>query len=224
MSTELLPAPFWFRLALPCRRVDGIPRSGSRGALLDLPEPCSLAAPVRWEGREPFAEVRAGWNPQGLGISVTVRGKTGPIRRNAHEPDYRDGVHQWIDTRDTRDIHRATRYCHRFAALLEASAGRELAVGLSQKPIPRALADAPKARPEDIQRRAERRPDGWRIELFFAAEALHGFDPETNRRLGLLVQVVEPTQGEQVLGAGREFPAEADPSLWTTLELRDEPA
>lgn len=224
MSTALLPQPFWFRLALPCPRIEGLPREGKRGKLLDLPPSCTLAAPVQWEGRAPFAEVRAAWNARGLAIAVEVGGKSGPIRRDPAEPDYRDGVHLWIDTRDTRDVHRATRFCHRFSALLNAGKGEAPTVEVVQKPIARAMADAPKANPEAILSRAERLKSGWRIEFFFTAEALNGFDPDTNRRLGLMVQVVEPTQGEQFLGVGREFPIDTDPSLWTTLELRDEPA
>ena len=37
MSTPLLPQAFWFRVSIPCRRVDGLPRTGPRGRLLDLP-------------------------------------------------------------------------------------------------------------------------------------------------------------------------------------------
>jgi hypothetical protein len=224
MSTALLPQPFWFRLALPCPRIDDLPRTGKRARLLDLPPSCVLAAPVQWEGRAPFAEVRAAWNPKGLAIAVEVGGKSGPVRRDPAEPDYRDGLHLWIDTRDTRDVHRATRFCHRFSALLDSGKNEALSIEVVQKPIARAMADAPKAKPEAIQSRCDRLKGGWRIELFLGAEALNGFDPDTNRRLGLMVQVVEPTQGEQFFGVGREFPIDTDPSLWATLELRDEPA
>ena len=53
------------------------------------------------------------------------------------------------------------------------------------------------------------------------AEALNGFDPDTNRRLGFAYQVTDPDRGDQFLGVGREFPVAEDPSLWATLELRD---
>src|SRR5262245_16984404 len=128
MSTALLPQPFWFRLALPCRRSDDVPRNGKRSRLLDLPASCFLLAPARREGREPFAEIRAAWNAKGLGLSVTASGKAGPVRRDPSEPDYRDGVHLWIDTRDTRDVHRATRFCSRFSALLAPGQGDSLSV------------------------------------------------------------------------------------------------
>jgi hypothetical protein len=220
MSTTqpLIPQPFWFRLAIPCRRIDDLPRSGRRG-LLELPESCALPATTRLEGREPFADVRAAWNPAGLAVSVRVAGKSGPIRRDPADPNFVDGVHLAVDTRDTRDVHRATRFCHRFSA--ELTPGATPGLEVAQKTIHRAMADAPRAKPEAIRSRLDAAKKGWLIELFFHAEALHGFDPDTNRRLGLMVHVVEPSQGEQFLGVGREFPIDTDPSLWATLELLD---
>jgi hypothetical protein len=136
-----------------------------------------------------------------------------------------DGVQLWIDTRDTRDISRATRFCHRFTARLRglATARGPLGLELAQRPIARAVADAPICRTELLQGRAERLKGGWRIELFLPAEALHGFDPETNRRLGFAYQVTDPDpqREDQFLGVGREFPVGENPSLWSTLELRD---
>jgi hypothetical protein len=74
-----------------------------------------------------------------------------------------------------------------------------------------------------LQARAERLKTGWRLELFLPAAVLHGFDPETNRRLGFAYQVSDPDpeRQDQFLGVGREFPVGENPSLWSTLELRD---
>jgi hypothetical protein len=132
-----------------------------------------------------------------------------------------DCVQLGIDTRDTRNVHRATRFCHRFVATLRPGKGRALEVDVVQKPIARAVADAPTAKPGTVQSRAERTLSGWRLELFFPAESLHGYDPETNRRLGITYQVTDPDRGDQFLGVGREFPIGEDPSLWATLSLKE---
>lgn len=224
MSTaKLIPHAFWFRLAFPCRRLEGIPRAGSRGKLLDLPESCLLPAPARLDRDEPWAEVRAGWNPGGLGLAVTATVPARPVAPAPDDPEAGDGVQLWIDTRDARTIHRATRFCHRFAARLVPGRGEPPGVEVVQRPIRRAQADAPRARPGAVRARAEwlRGDLGWLLELFVPAEALHGFDPDTNRRLGFLVQVTDPDRGDQFLGIGREFPVGEDPSLWSTLDLRD---
>jgi hypothetical protein len=216
-AASLLPQAFWFRLAIPCPRIEGLPRT--KGRLLDLPDDCILPKPEEWDGRKPWAEVRAAWNPQGLALAFEVKGKLGPLFYDPDHPEASDGVEIRIDTRDTRDIHRASRYCHRFGiAILDKGTGALV----QQKKIHRALADAPLCRPDTILTRLDLIKNGWRIELFFPAEALHGFDPETNQRLGFCFRVTDPDRGDQSLGLGREFPVGEDPSLWATLELKDE--
>ncbi len=221
MSTPLLPQAFWFRLSIPCRRIEGLPRTGPRGRLLDLPESCALPDLAPLEGGRSWAEVRVAWNPAGLAVAIEATGKAGPITFE-EGPTLSNGAQIWIDTRDTRGIHRASRFCHRFAAKLSPGGSRTaLEVELAQRPIARAVADAPTCPIETLSARAERLSGGWRLELFFPSEALHGFDPETNRRLGFAYQVSDPDREDQFLGVGREFPIGEDPSLWSTLELRE---
>ncbi len=220
-GTGLIPQVFWFRLSIPCPRVDGVPKAGDKGRLLDLPDSCRLFRTPLLEGKEPWSEVRAAWNPNGLAFQVEVAGKVGPIHHDPFMADASDGVQLWIDTRDTRDVHRGTRFCHRFSVVLVPDKARKtVGVAFEQKPIHRALADAPLARPGSIQARAEAIKKGWRLELFLAAEALNGFDTETNRRLGLAYQVSDPDRGDEFLTVGRDFPIAEDPSLWATLELQ----
>jgi hypothetical protein len=223
-TAPLIPQILWFRYAFACPRVENLPRSGKTSGLLDLPESCRLPALVRLEDRPSWADMRAAWNPDGLAIDVRVRGRKSPLAAAQPTAGLLDGIQVWVDTRDTRDIHRATRYAQRFQARLLPGKGSLYQVELTQKPIPRALADAPTAPASALQARAERLPDGWRIELFLGAAALHGFDPEINRRLGLMLHAADSELGDEFLGVGREFPIEGDPSLWHTLELRDHPA
>ncbi len=219
MSTPLLPQAFWFRLAVPCPKVEEIPRT--KGRLLDLPESCALPDFGELDGQASWVKVRSGYNATGLGLSFELIDKAGPISPEPGRPSGSDGVQVGIDTRDTRNVHRATRFCHRFVASILPGKGRTLEVNVAQKPIARAVADAPTAKPGLIQSRAERTLAGWRLELFFPSESLHGFDPETNRRLGIVYQVTDPDRGDQFLGVGREFPIGEDPSLWSTLLLTE---
>jgi hypothetical protein len=131
-----------------------------------------------------------------------------------------EGLQVWIDTRDTRNIHRASRFCHRFSFILKPTA-KALDVIVSQKPIARALADAPMGDLELVYSRADLVKGGWRIETFLPLEVLNGFDPETNRRLGFAYQVTDLEREDQFLTVGREFPTGEDPSLWSTVELVD---
>ena len=217
MSTTLLPQAFWFRMALPCPKVEDIPRA--KGRLLDLPETCALPDFRALEGQPSWARARVGYNPGGLGVSLEVVDKASPISPQPERFSGVDGVQVWIDTRDTRNVHRATRFCHRFAATISPGLGRALKVEVAQKPIARAVADAPTVKSDSIEARAERTLSGWRLELFFPAGVLNGFDPDTNRRLGFYYQVTDPERGDQFLGVGREFPIGEDPSLWASLLL-----
>ena len=226
MTTSLLPQTFWFRLAVPCRRIDGLPRSASngKGALLDLPESCALPELTRLDGKTPWAQVRVAWNPQGLAVAIESHGPTGPTPLD----DRPDGWHDaqlWIDTRDTRTINRASRFCHRFTARLTPVGRVALGVEVAARPIARAMADAPLASASLLatSARAERLKNGWRLEWFLPAAALSGFDPETSRRLGFAYQVIDPNQEDQFLGVGREFPIGENPSLWATLDLQESP-
>ncbi len=221
MSTPLIAQAFWFRLSVRCLRIEDIPRAGGKSRLLDLPAECALPEMTRLGGGEPWADVRVAWNQAGLAVQIETVGTSGSVG-SGDRPEGMDGLQLWVDTRDTRNVSRATRFCHRFDAKLVAQSPRSpLSVAVSQKPIARATADAPLCRPEAIQSRAERLKNGWRVEIFLPAEVLNGFDPETNRRLGFTYQVTDPDLPTQFLGVGREFPLGENPSLWATLELQE---
>lgn len=221
MSTSappLIPPSFFFRAALPCPRVEKMPREG-KGRLLDLPDRCVLPAMGELDGRATWAEIRVGWNPAGLGIAVEVAGKEGRIIHDPNMPEDSDGVQLWIDSRDTRDIHRATRYCQRFHAMVVPGTGKTLNAAVRPLKIHRSVGDPPAPDLAAIRSAAERTRTGYRLEVFLPASALHGYDPETNRRLGFMYRATDPDRGDQFLTGGREFPMGEDPSLWATLEL-----
>ncbi len=155
MTKVLLPQAFWFRLSASCPRLEEIPRPDDKKRLLDLPAACALPDYARLEGRSSWAEVRLGWNPRGLGLVVLAEG----VAEMQLVPDRPEGfadVQFWVDTRDTRDVNRATRFCHRFSASLRIrGAGRKLEVDVAQRPIARAVADAPMSKTGLIESRAE---------------------------------------------------------------------
>ena len=109
---DLIPNRFLFRVAYPCRHVTGVPRDGDD--LLDLPDDCRIDNFTDMDGRRDFADVRLAWNDEGIALQVEVRGKEKPPVGDAAKPRHSDGVSFWIDTRDARTGHRASRYCHQF--------------------------------------------------------------------------------------------------------------
>src|SRR6516162_5467329 len=119
----LVPNRFLFRVAYPCRYVGGIPSDDGDG-LFDLPESCRIDNFAAMDERRDFADVRLAWNDFGLALQVEVRGKELPPAGDAARPRLSDGVALWIDTRDARTSHRASRYCHQFH-FLPAGGGSE---------------------------------------------------------------------------------------------------
>jgi hypothetical protein len=214
----LIPNRFLFRVAYPCRYVADLPREGSED-LLDLPASCRLDSFADMDERRSFADMRLAWNEGGLALQVEVRGKEQVPVGDAARPRHSDGVTVWIDTRDARGSHRASRYCHQFHFLAAGGGPDKEDPAVVQSKINRALQDAPLVRAEMVPFQRVARAGGYRLEAFLPAAVLHGFDPEQNPRLGLHVAVHDRELGEQSLSVGSDFPWAEDPSLWSVLEL-----
>jgi hypothetical protein len=215
MPEPLLPKRFLFRFSAPCPYRQKL--WSARGAALDAK--CRLVSFGELEDLPTWAEVRAAWNETGLALSVEVGGKTQPVWCRASRPEDSDGLQVWIDTRDVHNIHRATRFCHRFLFMPTGAGPRRNQPAAQWLPINRAR-EHPQAIPAGaLGVRGDRRADGYRLDAFVAAAALTGFDPEEHRRLGFTYAVVDRELGEQTFAVGSPMPYQEDPSLWATLEL-----
>jgi hypothetical protein len=215
---SLIPNRFLFRVCYPCRYIAELPREGG-DELLDLPKSCRLDNFADLDERRSFAEVRIAWNEGGLAFQVEVRGKEQACAGDVARPGQSDGVTIWIDTRDARASHRASRYCHQFHFLAAGGGPDKDEPAFVQSKINRALNDAPIIGAGTVPFQFASRTGGYRLEAFVPASALHGFDPEQNPRLGLHLVVRDRELGEQSLSVGSEFPCADDPSLWSVLEL-----
>jgi hypothetical protein len=215
MTERLLPPRFLFRFSAPCLYHDPIWSAG--GVQLDakyrLPDFGEL------DGARPFADVRVGWSETGLAFYVEVAGKRRPPWCREARPDESDGLRVWIDTRDTHNIHRASRFCHQFI-FLPAGSGRNLASPYGEPYLINRARENPKpVKPEVLKLRSEKRVDGYLLEAHVPGAALTGWDPAEHKRLGFTYAVADQELGEQTFSCGREFPYRDDPSVWGTLEL-----
>jgi hypothetical protein len=215
MPEPLLPQRFLFRFSAPCRHCE--PLWTPQGAPLD--ENYRLVNLAELEGRAPWAEVRAAWSAAGVAFVVHVSGKKQPAWCRATRPEDSDSFQVWLDTRDVHNVHRATRFCHRFV-FLPTGAGRRLEEPMGQSlAINRAREQPRPALPKHIQVHSQKRRDGYVLHAFIAAEALTGFDPQEHPRLGFTYAVLDRELGEQTFGVGSPMAYQEDPSLWATLEL-----
>lgn len=216
----LIPNRFLVRVCHPCPYVKDVPADrDDADHLVELPDAARLATFAALDGQADFADVRLGWNEFGLAVTCTVTGKEQPPAGDRDRPRQSDGLHLWVDTRDARSAHRASRFCHQFH-LLPAGGGPDRDEPLfAQTKINRALQDAPLCTPGDVPFRCVRVAGGYRLEAFLPAAVLTGFDPEQHPRLGVYYEVQDHERGDQFLSVNRDFPFADDPSLWAVLEL-----
>lgn len=225
MTTQVkIPADFFFELENFARYHPSLP-----GSLDEPGEMCRLGPEFRivssseLAGFPDFADVRCAWSENGLALVFDNR------KMPRHTPGLVK-VNFWIDTRNTRNIHRATRFCHQFRLEFDPyikigrkrEANETMAPGAepSQVRINRALGDAPVAARETIYTDyLQDGRGGFRLAFFLSENALNGFDPNVNSRLGMAYRLQVPDLEMQHLGPGAEFPVQEDPSLWTVLEL-----
>lgn len=215
----LVPHRFLVRVAHPCLYVKGIPATADDEQLFDLPDAAVLNNFSELDLPRRFADVRMAWNEFGIAVQVTVTGKKEHPQGDADKPRQSDGVTVWIDTRDARTSHRASRYCHQFHLLPSGGGADKDEPAVGQTKINRALQDAPLCSPTDIAFRHHKVKGGYRLEAFFPAAVLTGFDPEQHPRLGVFYHVRDAEHGDQTLSVNTDFPFSDDPSLWEVLEL-----
>ena len=215
MAEQLLPTRFLFRFAAGCS-YDGALGSGP---------PSELAAEYRLpslgelEGQRSFADVRAAWSEAGVAFSVRIEGKRHPSWCRETKLEDSDSLQVWIDTRDTHNIHRASRFCHRFI-FLPAGGGRTFEQPIAdQLLVDRSRENANPVRPGHLKVTSEKRIGGYVMSAFIPAAALTGFNPTDHPRLGFTYFIFDRELGQQFFSVGSEFPFPSDPSLWGTLEL-----
>lgn len=215
IAPKLLDSTFLFHFAVPCRYWSRI--WSPQG--VQLPDAYRLPHFGQLENRREFADVRAAWSEEGLSFTVRVAGKKQtPWCRNTQIVES-DGLQVWIDTRDTHNIHRASRFCHRFA-FLPFGAGPKVDQPLGAFVAIHRARELSKPVPRDVLAvRSERRIDGYLLEAHVPAAAFTGFEPAEHPRLGFSYAVTDRELGGQSFTVGDDLPFAEDPSLWGTLEL-----
>jgi hypothetical protein len=215
MSESLLPQRFLFRFSAPCHYRDPLWKPGGAG----LDEWFRLISLGELEDEPAVAEVSAAWSEEGLVFVTKVSGKKQPIWCRASRAEDSDALQVWIDTRDVRNVHRASRFCHRFI-FLPSGGGKKLDEAFGQSlPINRAREPARPVGPGVLKAVSQVRADGYVLECFVPAEAMIGFEPAEHPRIGFTYALTDRELGHQTFSISRPMPYDEDPSLWATLEL-----
>jgi hypothetical protein len=215
----LVPNRHLFRFEIPLRRRAKSPTID--GDLRDWSDEFVMPALCRIDGQEPFAPVYIAWNEKGLYLATRVEGKTKPLRCDPKSFWKGDNLRLCIDTRDSRDIKRATRFCQQFFFLPTGGGkdGREPVA--ASAPIHRARENSPAVPPGRVEIAADVRRDGYTLKAHIPADCLAGFDPADHRRIGLFYILEDSDHGQQYLTVGDDLNWYIDPSTWATGVLTE---
>ncbi|MBT4140651.1 MAG: hypothetical protein HOE48_22255 [Candidatus Latescibacteria bacterium] len=208
-----IPTRAFFQVATPCLYRQDSPKLD--GKLGDWDETFLLPDLGGLDGKEAYANVYLAWNDRGLYFALDVKGKA-KCAVDERRPLRGDGFQVWLDTRDVRTAHRGSRYCHHFCFWPESES---IAAGGRQFRLRRARAQA---RLQDSGRfsvASKAGKEGYAMEVHIPADALTGFDPDENNRLGFSYVLKDKTLGRQFWTADETLPVSYDPSLWGTVEL-----
>ena len=215
MKHDLIPPRFLFRFEMPLQYCKTLWKEHG----FELDESHRLLNLAQLDGEYAPADVRAGWNELGLFFTLHMVGKQQAPWCRESQMDDSDGLHLWIDTRATHNIHRASRFCHRFA-FLPGGTGRKYEDPVAdQLIINRAREHANPIRPQQLRVLVDQQVDGYLLKAYIPADALTGYEPAEYPRLGFTYAVVDRERGIQTFSVGVGLPYEEDPSTWATLEM-----
>ncbi|MEM9941985.1 MAG: hypothetical protein AAF939_10375 [Planctomycetota bacterium] len=174
-----------------------------------------------FESQRKFADVRIAWTPKGLALEVIVEQKKNSLWCKESQLLESDGIQIWVDTRNTHNVHRASKFCHWFLILPSGGGGRGDKPIASMLKINRSRDDSPtinRAKPEVA---SKLKKSGYQMSVFIPSECLHGWNTDDHRHLGFNYLVTDRELGYQSLAIGPQLPIGEDPSLWQTLYLVD---
>jgi len=170
-------------------------------------------------GQPAFAKIRMAQSDSGLFLNLQVRGKRQLAWCRESRVEDSDGLHLWLDARNSRDVHRATRYCYRFVFAPLGRGPRADQPFAGWAPINRAREHSPPPPEKLLLVQAKIVPQGYDLWASLSWQALKGFDKNDFPVLGFYCAVIDRELGWQSLGLGPQYPVAEDPSLWCELAL-----
>ena len=165
--------------------------------------------------------VWVGWHETGLYVACKVRGKRRAVDCKPRWFWRSDNLRIMTDMRDTKDTHRATRFCQQFYFMPAGGGAYEDEPAAGGAKIHRARQDAPLPEEGVIQVAAKIVSDGYDLEGHIPAEALVGYEPAAGRRIGVYYMLEDRERGQQYLTVGDDLYWYVDPSVWATAVLTE---
>ena len=217
-ETPLIDPSLLIRVRLRAFRIDR-PFSIRPEALPDEAILPSLSTEL--SGGVKFAQVRLAIGKDALFMQADVQGKTQmPWCRESRLEDS-DGLHVWIDTRNSREIQRATKFCHRFGFSPMGRGPKADLPFVGWAPINRARENPPPPADDQLAIRARVSNGRYRLVAALHFNALSGLDLADFPTVGFYFAVIDRELGWQSLALQPDLPVTDNPSLWAQLRLAE---
>jgi hypothetical protein len=186
------------------------------GDLSKWPAKYMLPPLVELEEAQPFADVYAAWNDEHFFIAFDVPERRGPLHCDPAHWWKQDGVRICIDTRDARDVKRATRFCHLFYVLPTGGGPQRNRPIAGLHRMSRAKEPSPTVDVSQLRVGVRNSRRGYSLEVAIPAACLAGWSPADHPRIGLFYKIRDTRLGDQHLSVDDELGWNVDPSTWAT--------
>ncbi len=173
-------------------------------------------------GQDSFARLRVAISDTALFVSAYVTGKQKALWCRDTMLEDSDGLHLWIDTRNSRDVHRATRFCQRLVFAPMGRGAKYAQACAGWVPINRAKENSKPPGEKQLSVQSVVAKNGYEIHAAVAWNGLTGFDRNDFPVIGFYAAVIDRELGWQSLGLAPPYPVAEDPSIWLELNLTKE--
>lgn len=216
MSQPLIAPPLLYRFAVPCLATQK--NWSDKGVTLDAKYQIS-SFQAELTDFKAFGDLRLAWKPEGLLFHVTVQGKKQDLWCRESRLEDSDGLTLWIDTRDTHNVHRASRFCHQFIYLPAGEGAKHQNPVAELLNIHRARDNPKQPNRAELKVHSTVKTGGYTMSGWIPATAITGYDTNEHKRLGFYYAIKDRELGWQTFALGSEFPFPTDPSLWGSIDL-----
>jgi hypothetical protein len=209
-----LPMRALMRLELPIRYKAKAPLlTGDTSRWSDdhlVPPLCEI------DGQAAESRVWWAWNEDHLFVAFNVKcGNRRPMCDTTHWWK-KDGLRLCIDTRDARDIRRATRWCRFFYFLPTGGGSKRNQPVAGTHRMSRAKEPAPAIDVSKIRMGVRIHAYRYELEAAIPAACLIGWDPVEHPRIGIFYKIKSIAAASQNLTVTDDLGWNVDPSTWAT--------
>jgi hypothetical protein len=164
-------------------------------------------------------DTRIAWSEEGITFQFVLRGKLRRPYCRLSDLEHSDGIEIYVDTRNTKNVHRATRYCHRFVFLPGGGGPGEKDPYGSMLKINMARGEPATMGAYQPHVECKLSSTGYRLTCHLSRQYLEGWSPSEQPEVGLFFHLRDAELGHICLAYDKQLPIGEDPSLWPTAFL-----